>query len=113
MEREIENKRAQLTASQQRLYSIKNEIKQNEDHLCGHQRHQKQLQIKVRTANAEIADLENMEEHQSADVHILETTTIHLFFLNSIVYWMYMGHRSRGKLPCSFSVFSSQQIKSS
>ncbi|XP_031960000.1 structural maintenance of chromosomes protein 6 [Corvus moneduloides] len=69
---EIENKRAQLTASQQRLYSIENEIRQNEDHLYGHRRHQKQLQIKVRTANAEIADLENIEEHQSADVHILQ-----------------------------------------
>ncbi|NXD55698.1 SMC6 protein, partial [Corvus moneduloides] len=70
---EIENKRAQLTASQQRLYSIENEIRQNEDHLYGHRRHQKQLQVKiVRTANAEIADLENIEEHQSADVHILQ-----------------------------------------
>ncbi|KAL2306901.1 hypothetical protein Nmel_004846 [Mimus melanotis] len=72
LDKEIENKRAQLTASQQRLHSIENEIRQNEDHLCGHRRHQKQLQVKVRTANAEIADLENMEEHQSADIHILQ-----------------------------------------
>ncbi|NXB00011.1 SMC6 protein, partial [Cnemophilus loriae] len=73
LEKEIENKRAQLTASQQRLYSIENQIEQNEDHLCGHRRHQKQLQVKiVRTANAEIADLENVEEHQSADIHILQ-----------------------------------------
>ncbi|NXB67698.1 SMC6 protein, partial [Struthidea cinerea] len=73
LDKEIENKRAQLAASQQRLYSIENEIKQNEDHLYGHRRHQKQLQVKiVRTANAEIADLENMEEHQSVDVHILQ-----------------------------------------
>ncbi|OWK63342.1 Structural maintenance of chromosomes protein 6 [Lonchura striata] len=72
LDSEIENKRAQLTASQQRLRSIENEIRQNEDHLYGHQRHQKQLQVKVRTANAEIADLENMEEHQSADIHILQ-----------------------------------------
>ncbi|NXI80666.1 SMC6 protein, partial [Rhipidura dahli] len=72
LDKEIENKRAQLTASQQRLHSIENEIRQNEDLLYGHRRHQKQLQVKiVRTANAEIADLENMEEHQSADVHIL------------------------------------------
>ncbi|NXT12484.1 SMC6 protein, partial [Prunella fulvescens] len=28
--------------------------------------------MKIRTANAEIADLENVEEHQSADIHILE-----------------------------------------
>ncbi|XP_053828607.1 structural maintenance of chromosomes protein 6 isoform X1 [Vidua macroura] len=72
LDKEIENKRAQLTASQQRLYSIENEIRQNEDHLYGHRRHQKQLQVKVRTANAEIADLENVEEHQSADIHILQ-----------------------------------------
>nr|XP_054485028.1 structural maintenance of chromosomes protein 6 isoform X2 [Agelaius phoeniceus] len=44
LNKEIENKRAQLTASQQRLHSIENEIRQNEDHLCGHRRHQKQLQ---------------------------------------------------------------------
>ncbi|NXJ29006.1 SMC6 protein, partial [Dicrurus megarhynchus] len=73
LDKEIENRRAQLAASQQRLYSIENEIRQNEDHLYGHRQHQKQLQVKiVRTANAEIADLENMEEHQSADVHILQ-----------------------------------------
>ncbi|NXM11277.1 SMC6 protein, partial [Ploceus nigricollis] len=73
LNKEIENKRAQLTASQQRLYSIENEIRQNEDHLYGHRRHQKQLQVKiVRTANAEIADLEKVEEHQSADIHILQ-----------------------------------------
>ncbi|RMC17213.1 hypothetical protein DUI87_05790 [Hirundo rustica rustica] len=72
LDKEIENKRAQLTASQQRLHSIENEIRQNEDHLYDHRRHQKQLQVKVRTANAEIADLENMEEHQSTDIHILQ-----------------------------------------
>ncbi|NWV57009.1 SMC6 protein, partial [Daphoenositta chrysoptera] len=72
LDKEIENKKAQLTASQQRLYSIENEIRQNEDHLYSHRQHQKQLQIKVRRANAEIADLENMEEHQPADVHVLQ-----------------------------------------
>uniref|UniRef100_A0A674HPR2 Structural maintenance of chromosomes protein 6 n=1 Tax=Taeniopygia guttata TaxID=59729 RepID=A0A674HPR2_TAEGU len=72
LDNEIENKRAQLTASQHRLRSIENEIRQNEDHLYSHRRHQKQLQVKVRTANAEIADLENVEEHQSADIHILQ-----------------------------------------
>ncbi|NXD26885.1 SMC6 protein, partial [Spelaeornis formosus] len=73
LDKEIENKRAQLTASQQRLHSIENEIRQNEDHLCGLRRHQKQLQVKiVSTANAEIADLENVEEHQSADIHVLQ-----------------------------------------
>ncbi|NXD79031.1 SMC6 protein, partial [Halcyon senegalensis] len=72
LEKEIENKKAQLKASQQHLYSIENEIKQNEDHLYGHRRHQKEIQIKIRTTNAEIADLENMEEHQSVDIRTLE-----------------------------------------
>ncbi|NXI56839.1 SMC6 protein, partial [Chloroceryle aenea] len=72
LEKEIENKKAQLTASQERLYAIENEIRQNEDHLYGHRRHQKEMQMKIRTANAEIADLENMEEHQSVDIRTLE-----------------------------------------
>ncbi|KFQ68160.1 Structural maintenance of chromosomes protein 6, partial [Phaethon lepturus] len=72
LEKEIENKKAQLAASQQHLYSIENEIRQNEDHLHSHRRHQKELQIKIRTTNAEIADLENMEEHQSVDIRTLE-----------------------------------------
>ncbi|NWR59730.1 SMC6 protein, partial [Bucorvus abyssinicus] len=72
LEEEIENKKAQLTASQQHLYSIENEIRQNEDHLHGHRRHQKELQIKIRRTNAEIADLENMEEHKSVDIRTLE-----------------------------------------
>ncbi|NXO49385.1 SMC6 protein, partial [Aramus guarauna] len=72
LEKEIENKKAQMTASQQRLYSIENEIRQNEDQLHGHRRHQKELQIKIRTTNAEITDLENMEEHQSLDIRTLE-----------------------------------------
>ncbi|NXE25636.1 SMC6 protein, partial [Ardeotis kori] len=72
LEKEIENKKAQMTASQQHLYSIENEIKQNEDHLHDHRRHQKELQIKIRTTNAEIADLENVEEHQSLDIRTLE-----------------------------------------
>ncbi|KFQ63393.1 Structural maintenance of chromosomes protein 6, partial [Pelecanus crispus] len=72
LEKETENKKAQLTASQQCLYAIENEIRQNEDHLHRHRRHQKELQIKIRTTNAEIADLENMEEHQSVDIRTLE-----------------------------------------
>ncbi|NXF80743.1 SMC6 protein, partial [Sclerurus mexicanus] len=72
LDKEVENKRAQLAASQHRLYSLENEIRQNEDHLYGHRRHQKEIQIKIRTANAEIVDLENMEEHQSVDIHLLQ-----------------------------------------
>ncbi|XP_055569009.1 structural maintenance of chromosomes protein 6 [Falco cherrug] len=72
LEKEIENKKAQLTASQQRLYSIEDEIRQNEDHLHGHRRHQKELQKKIRKTNAEIADLENVQEYHSMDIHILK-----------------------------------------
>ncbi|NXL61547.1 SMC6 protein, partial [Chordeiles acutipennis] len=72
LEKEIENRKAWMAASQQRLYSIEKEFRQNEDHLHGHRRHQKELQIKKRTINAEIADLENMEEHQSVDIRTLE-----------------------------------------
>ncbi|NXX17970.1 SMC6 protein, partial [Podargus strigoides] len=72
LEKEIENQKAQMAASQQRLYSIEKEIRQNDSHLHGHRRHQKELQIKIRTTNAEIADLENMEEHQSVDIRTLE-----------------------------------------
>ncbi|NXI69234.1 SMC6 protein, partial [Anseranas semipalmata] len=72
LEREVANRKAQLTASQQRLYSIENEIRQNEDHLHRHRQHQKELQIRIRTTNAEIADLENIEENQSVDIRVLE-----------------------------------------
>ncbi|XP_030304149.1 structural maintenance of chromosomes protein 6 [Calypte anna] len=72
LEEEIENKKQQMTASQQRLCSIQNEIRLNEEHLQGHRRHQKDLQIKIRRTNAEIADLENIEEHQSVDICALE-----------------------------------------
>ncbi|NXF05774.1 SMC6 protein, partial [Smithornis capensis] len=72
LDKAIENKRELLTASQQRLYAIENEIRQNEDLIYGHRRHQKELQMKIRKTNAEIADLENVEEHQSVDIHILE-----------------------------------------
>ncbi|NXG57818.1 SMC6 protein, partial [Hemiprocne comata] len=72
LEKEIETKKEQMAASQQHLYSLENEIRQNEDHLHGHRRYQKEQQIKIRRTNAEIADLENMEEHQSVDICTLE-----------------------------------------
>ncbi|NXC47786.1 SMC6 protein, partial [Penelope pileata] len=72
LENEIANRKAQLTASQQRLYSTENEIRQNEDHLYHHRRHQKELQMKIRTTNTEITDLENIEEIQSVDIRVLE-----------------------------------------
>ncbi|XP_025900654.1 structural maintenance of chromosomes protein 6 isoform X1 [Nothoprocta perdicaria] len=72
LEKLIENKKAQLATSQQRLRSIDSEIRQNEGHLSSHRRHQKELQIKIRTTSAEISDLENTEEHQSVDIRTLE-----------------------------------------
>lgn len=72
LENEVANRKAQLTACQRRLYSIENEIRQNENHLHRHRQHQKELQIKMRTTNAEIADLENTEENQSVDIRVLE-----------------------------------------
>ncbi|NXL92475.1 SMC6 protein, partial [Alectura lathami] len=72
VENEIADRKAQLTASQQRLHSIEKEIRQNEDHLQRHRQHQKELQIKIRTTNAEITDLENVEENQSVDIRVLE-----------------------------------------
>ncbi|NXD68852.1 SMC6 protein, partial [Eolophus roseicapillus] len=62
----------------QHLYSVQNEIRKNEDHLQGHRQHQKNLQIKVRTTNAEIADLENMEEHQAVDIRTLVRRDYHI-----------------------------------
>ncbi|KFV00660.1 Structural maintenance of chromosomes protein 6, partial [Pterocles gutturalis] len=72
LQKNIENKKPDLAACQQRLYSIEKEVRQNEDHLLGHRRHQKELQIKIRTTTAEVADLENMEQHQSVDTRTLE-----------------------------------------
>ncbi|NXJ83163.1 SMC6 protein, partial [Trogon melanurus] len=72
LEKEIANRKAQLGASQQRLSLIGNEIKQNECHLYDHQQHKKELQIKIRITSAEIANLENKEEHQSVDIRALE-----------------------------------------
>ncbi|NXV83908.1 SMC6 protein, partial [Atlantisia rogersi] len=46
LEKEIEKKKGEITAYRQRLCSIDNEIRQNEDHLRGHQQRQRQLQVK-------------------------------------------------------------------
>ncbi|OXB59615.1 hypothetical protein ASZ78_015932 [Callipepla squamata] len=72
LENEIASRRAQLTASQQRLSSLENEIKQNESHLLHHRQHQRELQIKIRRTNAEITDLENIDEIQYMDIRVLE-----------------------------------------
>lgn len=47
LENEVASRKAQLAASQQRLSSTENEIKQNESHLHHHRQHQKELQVKI------------------------------------------------------------------
>ncbi|XP_030411243.1 structural maintenance of chromosomes protein 6 isoform X1 [Gopherus evgoodei] len=72
LQKEVENKMAQLSTSQHRLRSNENETRQNEDYLNCRRRQQKELQMKIRRINIEIADLENVEEHQSVDISTLE-----------------------------------------
>ncbi|XP_074919764.1 structural maintenance of chromosomes protein 6 isoform X2 [Chelonoidis abingdonii] len=72
LQKEVENKMAQLSTSQCRLCSNENETRQNEDYLNRRRRQQKELQMKIRRINIEIADLENVEEHQSVDISTLE-----------------------------------------
>nr|XP_042704630.1 structural maintenance of chromosomes protein 6 isoform X2 [Chrysemys picta bellii] len=72
LQKEVENKMAQLSTSQHCLRSNENETRQNEDYLNRYRRQQKELQMKIRRINIEIADLENVEEHQSVDISTLE-----------------------------------------
>ncbi|XP_038596243.1 structural maintenance of chromosomes protein 6 [Tachyglossus aculeatus] len=72
LEKEVENKMAELLTFQQRLRSIENDIKHNEDHLHNFSQHLRDLKIKRRTVDAEIKDLENVEEPQSVDISTLE-----------------------------------------
>ncbi|XP_077668624.1 structural maintenance of chromosomes protein 6 isoform X1 [Eretmochelys imbricata] len=72
LQKEVENKMAQLSTSQHRLRSTENETRENEDYLNHRRRQQKELQMKIRRINIEIADLENVEEHQSVDISTLE-----------------------------------------
>ncbi|XP_060089617.1 structural maintenance of chromosomes protein 6 [Heteronotia binoei] len=72
LEKEIGNKKGQLSSCQQQICYIKNEIKKNQNILNNHQQHQKQLQVAVRKISQEIIDLENIEEQQSAIISTLE-----------------------------------------
>ncbi|XP_061478624.1 structural maintenance of chromosomes protein 6 isoform X2 [Rhineura floridana] len=71
-EREVENKKKQLSLFQQRIRSLENDIRENERFLLTHHQYQKQLQVKMRKTKLEIMDLENVEEHQSVVVSTLE-----------------------------------------
>ncbi|XP_069092072.1 structural maintenance of chromosomes protein 6 [Pleurodeles waltl] len=72
LEKEVENKMAQLSTFQQRLHSIEHDTRQNENLLNRHHETQKQIQVKIRKIRGAITDLENVEEHQSVDISTLE-----------------------------------------
>ncbi|XP_029451811.1 LOW QUALITY PROTEIN: structural maintenance of chromosomes protein 6 [Rhinatrema bivittatum] len=72
LEKEIENKKAQLSTFTQRLLSIENETRQNEELCRRHQQTKRQIQTKMQSMHATIADLENVEEQQSVDISTLE-----------------------------------------
>ncbi|XP_015279257.1 PREDICTED: structural maintenance of chromosomes protein 6 [Gekko japonicus] len=73
LEKEVELKKGQLSSCQQRICSIKDEIRTNQHHLNSHQQHQKQIQVAMRKTSQEITDLENIEEQQSGIISALET----------------------------------------
>ncbi|XP_058035033.1 structural maintenance of chromosomes protein 6 isoform X4 [Ahaetulla prasina] len=62
LESEIENRKTDLLAIQQRMRSTEIDIKQNKFHLTDHHRHKKELQITMRKIKLEITDLEIVEE---------------------------------------------------
>ncbi|XP_005997583.1 structural maintenance of chromosomes protein 6-like [Latimeria chalumnae] len=72
LDREVENKMAQLSTFQQRLRSLGDDIKQNEELYKRHQQNRKQVQDKIRRINLEVNELENVEEPQSVDISTLE-----------------------------------------
>ncbi|XP_054831594.1 structural maintenance of chromosomes protein 6 [Eublepharis macularius] len=72
LEKDIENKKAQLSFFQQRISSTNNDIRQNQDLLNKHRQHQNEIQGDMRKINLEISDLEKLEEQQSALISTLE-----------------------------------------
>nr|XP_056712877.1 structural maintenance of chromosomes protein 6 [Euleptes europaea] len=69
LEKEIGNKKAQLSSCQQKISSINNSIGKNQNIINNHQLHQKKKQAEMREISLEIADL---EEQQSAIISTLE-----------------------------------------
>nr|XP_033793150.1 LOW QUALITY PROTEIN: structural maintenance of chromosomes protein 6 [Geotrypetes seraphini] len=72
LEKEIENKTAQLSTFEQRLLSIESDTRQNEEHYRQYQQRSKQIQTKIQSIRMNITDLENVEEQQPVDISTLE-----------------------------------------
>uniref|UniRef100_A0A5F8GK95 Structural maintenance of chromosomes protein 6 n=1 Tax=Monodelphis domestica TaxID=13616 RepID=A0A5F8GK95_MONDO len=72
LQKEVENKMAQLSAFQQHVYSLQNDIRKNRDTIDTHYRHLRDIKVKVISITSEIRDLEDEEENQSIDLSILE-----------------------------------------
>ncbi|XP_068955434.1 structural maintenance of chromosomes protein 6 [Petaurus breviceps papuanus] len=72
LEKEVENRAAQLAKFQQHLHTLESEIRRHQELVGSHQRHVKELKIKVTKINLEIRGLENEEENESVDISTLE-----------------------------------------
>ncbi|EMP42348.1 Structural maintenance of chromosomes protein 6 [Chelonia mydas] len=63
LQKEIENKMAQLSTSQHRLRSIENETRENEDYLNHRRRQQKELQDELNQADLEVEKSKHHWQH--------------------------------------------------
>uniref|UniRef100_A0A674IB50 Structural maintenance of chromosomes protein 6 n=1 Tax=Terrapene triunguis TaxID=2587831 RepID=A0A674IB50_9SAUR len=61
LQKEVENKMAQLSTSQRRLCSIENETRQNEDYLNRRRRQQKELQVEIYEAQENKHKMESVK----------------------------------------------------
>ncbi|XP_018430887.1 PREDICTED: structural maintenance of chromosomes protein 6-like [Nanorana parkeri] len=73
LEGEIGNLNSQLSTVHQRVLSLDNDIRKNEDFLRPHYDTKKRIQAQLREANARIANLESVEEQTSIDILALES----------------------------------------
>uniref|UniRef100_F7D883 Structural maintenance of chromosomes protein 6 n=1 Tax=Monodelphis domestica TaxID=13616 RepID=F7D883_MONDO len=72
LEKEVENKMAQLGALQQHVRSLESDLQKNQELVSSHHQHLKELKIKIKKILLEIKELENEEENQSVDISTLE-----------------------------------------
>uniref|UniRef100_A0A4X2JLE1 Structural maintenance of chromosomes 6 n=1 Tax=Vombatus ursinus TaxID=29139 RepID=A0A4X2JLE1_VOMUR len=72
LEKEIENKTAQLLAFQQQESSLEKEQRKNQETLDSHYRHLKEIKISVIRITSEIKDLEDEDKNQSIGLPVLE-----------------------------------------
>ncbi|XP_072500099.1 structural maintenance of chromosomes protein 6 [Notamacropus eugenii] len=72
LEKEVENRTAQLASFQKHMHSLKSDIRKHQELVNSHQRHRKELQITIRKISGEIKDLNNEEESQCVDISTLE-----------------------------------------